>query len=64
MELDTYYQKQISTFKKFIDIIISIFSKPSGIIGFSVLIMHIIIAIMSPLFGPYDWEPSGDAYKS
>ena len=56
MELDTSYQKQISTFKKFIDIIISIFSKPSGIIGFSVLIMHIIIAIMSPLIGPYDYK--------
>ena len=49
-------QNQISKLKRVSEVLISIFSRPSGMIGFSIVILHIIIAIISPLIVPYDYK--------
>ncbi len=49
-------QNQISKLKRLSEVLISIFSRPSGMIGFSIVILHIIIAIISPLIVPYDYK--------
>ena len=49
-------QNQISKLKRVSEVLISIFLRPSGMIGFSIVILHIIIAIISPLIVPYDYK--------
>ena len=56
IELNHIEEKQTSKFKRLGDVLITIFSKPSGMIGFSIVIFHIIIAIISPLIVPYDYK--------
>ena len=56
IELNHLEEKQTSKFKRLGDVLITIFSKPSGMIGFSIVILHIIIAIISPLIVPYDYK--------
>ena len=56
VELNHLEEKQNSKFKRLGDVLITIFSKPSGMIGFSIVILHIIIAIISPLIVPYDYK--------
>ena len=56
VELNHFEEKQNSKFKRLGDVLITIFSKPSGMIGFSIVTLHIIIAIISPLIVPYDYK--------
>ena len=43
-----------SSLAKAADIVSTMASKPSGFIGLAILIFHIILAITSPWFAPYD----------
>ena len=56
VELNHLEEKQNSKFKRLGDVLITIFSKPSGMIGFSIVTLHIMIAIISPLIVPYDYK--------
>ena len=56
IELNHIEEKQTSKFKRLGDVLITIFSKPSGMIGFSIVTLHILIAIISPLIVPYDYK--------
>jgi len=38
IELNSIEEKQISKFTRLVDVLITIFSKPSGMIGFSIVI--------------------------
>ena len=55
-EFEITEEKQISTLERVSEVLIAIFSRPSGMIGFSIVILHIIIAIISPLIVPYDYK--------
>ena len=48
--------KQKNNFEKVFEILKTMASKPSGFIGLSILIFHIILALMSPYIAPYDYK--------
>ncbi len=49
-------EKQKNTFQKILEVIKTMASKPSGLIGLTILIFHVILAITSPLYVPYDFK--------
>ena len=49
-------KKQKNTFQKILEVIKTMASKPSGLIGLTILIFHVILAITSPLYVPYDYK--------
>ncbi len=49
-------EKQKNTFVKIYEVIKTMASKPSGLIGLTILIFHVILAITSPLYVPYDYK--------
>ena len=49
-------EKQKNTFEKFYEVIKTMASKPSGLIGLTILIFHVLLAITSPLYVPYDYK--------
>ncbi len=50
------YEKQKNTFQKIYEIIKTMASKPSGLIGLIILSFHVLLAITSPLYVPYDYK--------
>jgi peptide/nickel transport system permease protein len=50
------YEKQKNTFQKIYEVIKTMASKPSGLIGLIILIFHVLLAITSPLYVPYDYK--------
>ena len=49
MKLDNIYKEEKkSAFAKLLEIIITMASRPSGLIGLSILVFHIILAFISP----------------
>ena len=53
---NTFNENPKSSLEKVLDIISTMASKPSGFIGLAILIFHIILAITSPWFAPYDYK--------
>ena len=49
-------EKQKNTFEKIYEVIKTMASKPSGLIGLTILFFHVILAITSPLYVPYDYK--------
>ena len=49
-------EKQKNTFEKIYEVIKTMASKPSGLIGLTILIFHVLLAITSPLYIPYDYK--------
>ena len=49
-------EKQKNIFEKIYEVIKTMASKPSGLIGLTILIFHVILAITSPLYVPYDYK--------
>ena len=49
-------EKQKKTFEKIYEVIKTMASKPSGLIGLTILIFHVLLAITSPLYVPYDYK--------
>ena len=49
-------EKQKNIYQKIFEIIKTMASKPSGLIGLTILIFHVILAITSPLYVPYDYK--------
>ena len=49
-------EKQKNTFEKIYEVIKTMASKPSGLIGLTILIFHVLLAITSPLYVPYDYK--------
>ena len=54
MEINKEDKKNI--INKISEVLITMASKPSGFIGLVILIFHVILAISSPWFGPYDYK--------
>ena len=50
------YEKQKNIFQKIYEIIKTMASKPSGLIGLIILSFHVLLAITSPLYVPYDYK--------
>ena len=49
-------EKQKNIFQKILEILKTMASKPSGLIGLTILIFHVILAITSPLYVPHDYK--------
>ena len=49
-----FKKKSISS--KVFDVLITMASKPSGFIGLSILVFHILLAFLSPYLSPYDFK--------
>ena len=49
-------EKQKNTFEKIYEVIKTMASKPSGLIGLTILIFNVLLAITSPLYVPYDYK--------
>ena len=49
-------EKQKNIFEKIYEVIKTMASKPSGLIGLIILIFHVLLAITSPLYVPYDYK--------
>ena len=49
-------EKQKNIFQKILEIVKTMASKPSGLIGLTILIFHVILAITSPLYVPHDYK--------
>ena len=57
MKLDNIYKEEKkSTYAKLSEIIITMASRPSGLIGLSILVFHIILAFISPYIAPHDFK--------
>ena len=54
MEINKEDKKNI--INKILEVLITMASKPSGFIGLAILIFHVILAISSPWFVPYDYK--------
>ena len=54
--MDNKKEKQKNIFQKILEILKTIASKPSGLIGLTILIFHVILAITSPLYVPHDYK--------
>ena len=48
--------KKKSIFKKISELLLTMASKPSGFIGISILVFHILLAFLSPFLAPYDFK--------
>ena len=48
--------KKKSIFKKISEVLLTMASKPSGFIGLSILVFHILLAFLSPYLAPYDFK--------
>ena len=53
---NTFNENPKSPLAKTLDVISTMASKPSGFIGLAILVFHIILAITSPWFAPYDYK--------
>ena len=49
-------EKKKSVFSKVSEVLITMASKPSGLIGLSILVFHIFLAFLSPYLAPYDYK--------
>ena len=49
-------EKQKNIFEKIYEVIKTMASKPSGLIGLIILSFHVLLAITSPLYVPYDYK--------
>ncbi len=49
-------EKQKNIYQKIFEIVKTMASKPSGLIGLTILLFHVILAITSPLYVPYDYK--------
>ena len=57
MKVDNIYKEEKkSAFAKLSEIIITMASRPSGLIGLSILVFHIILAFISPYIAPHDFK--------
>ena len=54
--MEKVHQKQKSILQKILEIIKTMASKPSGLIGLSILCFHVLLALTSPLYVPYDYK--------
>ena len=54
--MDNKKEKQKNFFQKILEILKTMASKPSGLIGLTILIFHVILAITSPLYVPHDYK--------
>jgi len=54
MKLEKEQKK--NNLQKIFEVIKTMASKPSGLIGLSILLFHVILAITSPLYAPYDFK--------
>ena len=54
--MDNNKEKQKNIFQKILEIVKTMASKPSGLIGLTILIFHVILAITSPLYVPHDYK--------
>ena len=48
-------EKQKNTFEKIYEVIKTMASKPSGLIGLTILVFHVLLAITSPLYVPVSY---------
>ena len=53
---DIFEEKPKSSLAKVLEILSTMASKPSGFIGLAILIFHVILAVTSPWFAPYDYK--------
>ena len=49
-------EQKKTNLQKIFEIIKTMASKPSGLIGLSILLFHVVLAITSPLYVPYDYK--------
>ncbi len=49
-------EQKKNNLQKVFEVIKTMASKPSGLIGLSILLFHVILAITSPLYVPYDYK--------
>ena len=49
-------EQKKNNLQKVYEVIKTMASKPSGLIGLSILLVHVILAITSPLYVPYDYK--------
>ena len=49
-------EQKKNNLQKVYEVIKTMASKPSGLIGLSILLFHVILAITSPLYAPYDYK--------
>jgi len=49
-------EQKKTNLQKIFEVIKTMASKPSGLIGLSILLFHVILAITSPLYVPYDYK--------
>ena len=49
-------EQKKNNLQKIYEVIKTMASKPSGLIGLSILLFHVILAITSPLYVPYDYK--------
>ena len=49
-------KKQKNNFLKILEVLITMSSRPSGLIGITILVFHIFLAVLSPYFVPYDFK--------
>ena len=49
-------EQKKNNLQKVYEVIKTMASKPSGLIGLSILLLHVILAITSPLYVPYDYK--------
>jgi len=49
-------EQKKNNLEKIFEVIKTMASKPSGLIGLSILLFHVILAITSPLYVPYDYK--------
>jgi len=54
--MDNKKEKQKNIFQKILEILKTMASKPSGLIGLTILIFHVVLAITSPLYVPHDYK--------
>ena len=49
-------EQKKNNLQKIFEVIKTMASKPSGLIGLSILLFHVVLAITSPLYVPYDYK--------
>ena len=54
--MDNKKEKQKNIFQKILEIVKTMASRPSGLIGLTILIFHVVLAITSPLYVPHDYK--------
>ena len=53
-KVSEFKKKSISS--KIFEVLVTMASKPSGFIGLSILVFHILLAFLSPYLAPYDFK--------